>query len=207
MKEPLSPGAGTGLNSPEAPPEDEKINSFLRHLAVDRGASTYTRRNYRQALLEFQRRHCEERREAPKWDELERDDFRGYLRFLGRTKLSRAAIQLRFCALRSFYKFLVRGGLVKSSPIKNLALPKLPKRLPKFLTAAQMLELLKAPLKPLETPRRKGAGRPVSVCLCHRDTAILETIYSCGLRISELCGLNAADIDWDERFGARSRQG
>jgi integrase/recombinase XerC len=200
VKEPLSSGPGRGLNSSASPPEDEKINSFLRHLAVDRGASVYTRRNYRQALLEFHRRHCEERDEVPKWDELERDDFRGYLRFLGRAKLGRAAIQLRFCALRSFYKFLVRGGRVKSSPIKNLALPKLPKRLPKFLTAAQILGLLKAPLKPLETPRRKGAGRPISVGLCHRDTAILETIYSCGLRISELCGLIAGDIDWDERL-------
>ena len=86
-------------------------------------------------------------------------------------------------------------------PIKNISLPKLEKRLPKFLTAEQMLELLKAPLKPLETPREKEArGRPISARTCYRDVAILETIYSCGLRISELCGLAAEDIDWGEQM-------
>ena len=179
---------------------DKWIQKFLNHLATDRGASVYTQRNYRQALIEFRQWHQEERHQAPAWRALQRDDFRGYLRFLGRGKLSRAAIQLRFCALRSFYKFLIRHGEVKASPIKNLSLPKLEKRLPKFLTAQQMLDLLKAPLKPLETPRKKGAGRPVVAAACYRDLAILETIYSCGLRISELCRLTTGDIDWSERM-------
>ncbi len=59
------------------------------------------------------------------WTSLQRDDFPAYLRFLGRNCLSRAGIQLRFSALRSFYKFLVRRGLVEISPIKNISLPKL----------------------------------------------------------------------------------
>jgi integrase/recombinase XerC len=184
----------------QLPAIDKWVQKFLTHLATDRGASIYTQRNYRQALLEFSRWHREERHQPPVWDALQRDDFRSYVRFLGRGNLSRAAIQLRFCALRTFYKFLIRHGAASSSPIKNLSLPKLEKRLPKFLTAAQMLELLKAPLKPLETPRKKGPGRPIVVSACYRDVAILETIYSCGLRISELCGLNAADIDWSEQM-------
>ena len=131
---------------------------------------------------------------------MQRDDFRSYLRFLGRGKLGRAAIQLRFCALRTFYKFLVRHGVVASSPIRNLVLPKLEKRLPKFLTPQQMLDLLAAPLKSLSAPKRKGPGRPILASVCYRDVAILETIYSCGLRISELCGLLAGDIDGNERL-------
>jgi integrase/recombinase XerC len=119
---------------------------------------------------------------------------------LGRGNLSRAAIQLRFCALRTFYKFLIRHGHVQSSPIKNLSLPKLEKRLPKFLTAQQMIDLLNAPLQQLKPKEKKTAGRPVVASACFRDTAILETIYSCGLRISELCKLNAADIDRNERM-------
>ena len=196
VKEPASPSAGTGQDLPE----DQSISMFLRHLATDRGASIYTRRNYRQALLEFHNWHHQERHETLEWNALERDDFRSYLRFLGRGKLSRAAIQLRFSALRSFYKFLIRHGVVKSSPIKNLSLPKLEKRLPKFLTAEQMLKLLEAPMKALTIPHRKGPGRPITAAICHRDTAILETIYSCGLRISELCGLNAGDVDWHEQM-------
>ena len=186
--------------------DDKWIRKFLTHLATDRDASVYTQRNYRQALLEFSQWH---QLESPKsevqspqpvsvvgWDKLSRDDFRGYLRFLGRQNLGRAAIQLRFCAMRTFYKFLIRHGMVGASPIKNLALPKPGRRLPKFLTLQQMRDLLGAPLKLMAMPRRKGPGRPVSASVCLRDVAVLETIYSCGLRVSELCGLRVEDIDW-----------
>jgi site-specific recombinase XerD len=199
---------------------DQWVCSFLEYLAADRGASVYTRRNYRQALTEFHRWHQQERQQAPAWASLERDDFRSYLRHLGRSDLSRAAVRLRFSALRSFYKFLVRRGVLASTPIKNLALPGLGKRLPKFLTAEQMLALLAAPLKDLESQRQKSAGRrgqikaPASQSIpgrqptkaarrqeskFYRDAAILETIYSCGLRISELCGLTAEDMLWGEQ--------
>jgi site-specific recombinase XerD len=183
-------------NSDASPEKDQWIEEFLRHLATDRNASIYTQRNYRQALTEFSVWHQQERQQPPGWESLQRDDFRSYLRFLGRGNLSRAAIQLRFSSLRSFYKFLVRRGAAQTSPIKNLALPKLEKRLPRFLTAQQMLDLLRAPLK--QTPAsEKCLGRPVEASVPIRDVAILETIYSCGLRISELCGLAADDIDWN----------
>ncbi len=173
---------------------------FLQHLATDRGASVYTQRNYRQALAEFSRWHQDERQAQPSWETLGRDDFRAYLRFLGRHKLGRAAIQLRFCALRTFYKFLVRHGLLAASPIKNLSLPKLARRLPQFLTAQQMVDLLAAPLKLLPATAEAAEGSAHTALLCHRDVAVLETIYSCGLRISELCGLLAQDLDWHERL-------
>src|SRR5712664_3781454 len=91
---------------------DQWIQGFLGHLAIDRGASAYTQRNYRQALLEFCSWHNEERKQHPSWEKLQRDDFRAYVRFLGRHKLGRAAIQLRFCALRTFYKFLIRNSVL-----------------------------------------------------------------------------------------------
>jgi site-specific recombinase XerD len=176
---------------------DPRLRDFLKHLATDRGASVYTQRNYRQALVEFLRWHQRERGQLPDWPRLQRDDFRSYLRFLGRQNLSRAAIQLRFSALRTFYGFLVRRGVVESSPVRNLSLPKPGKRLPKFLTVEQMVALLKAPLQPLDAPPgKKRPGRPIEPTACFRDVAILETIYSCGLRVSELCGLRAEDIDW-----------
>lgn len=183
---------------PEIP--DQWIGKFLTHLATDRGASEYTQRNYKQALTEFCAWHQRERKAAPAWEKLQRDDFRSFLRFLGRQKLGRAAIALRFSALRTFYKFLIRRGAVETSPIKNISLPKLPKRLPQFLTVQQMADLLAAPLEVLQLPKKKTAGRPVSVAACHRDVAILETIYSCGLRISEMVGLRAEDIDWSEQI-------
>lgn len=187
---------------PAAPskPVDKWIQKFLSHLATDRGASVYTQRNYRDALIEFAHWRQAELKRPPEWDRLQRDDFRNYLRFLGRNNLGRAAIQLRFSALRTFYKFLIRHGLLASSPIRNLALPRPGRRLPKFLTQQQMVALLAAPLKPLGEQKEKGRGRPISAAVCFRDVAALETIYSCGLRISELCGLRADDIDWNEQL-------
>ena len=190
----------------QANPPEGWVRKFLAHLATDRGASIYTQRNYRDALNEFSRwqnQSPQSEVQSPKspptveWGKLSRDDFRSYLRFLGRHNLGRSAIQLRFSALRTFYKFLNRRGFVDTLPIKNLALPKAGKRLPKFLTIQQMKDLLAAPSKLLAgQQQRKGPGRPVSIQACLRDVAVLETIYSCGLRISELCGLRAEDIDW-----------
>lgn len=189
----------------EAPPvaagiADRRVQQFLAHLAVDRGVSVYTQRNYRQVLVEFCRWHGEERKSPPAWEKLQRDDFRAFVRFLGRQNLGRAATQLRFSALRTFYKFLIRQGVLEHSPIKNIALPKLPRRLPKYLTKEQVLALLEAPLQPLAVKKEKSRGRPIAPSICYRDVAIIETIYSCGLRVSELSGLRCEDIDWSEQL-------
>ena len=120
--------------APSPPQADPQVERFLQHLAIDRGASAYTQRNYSHALREFAAWHATERHQPPPWHALQRDDFRAYLRFLGRQNLGRSAVHLRFCALRTFYKFLIRHGVVESSPIKNISLPKMARRLPRFLT-------------------------------------------------------------------------
>ena len=162
--------------------DDKWIRKFLAHLATDRGASVYTQRNYRQALNEFFHWHQNEQsafadksasaRHASRGKNCQRDDFRGYLRFLGRQNLGRAAIQLRFSALRTFYKFLIRHGAVEVSPVKNLALPKPARRLPKYLTRQQILDLLGAPVKLMTRTRqakaRAGRFPPVFVCATWR---------------------------------------
>lgn len=113
--------------------------------------------------------------------------------------MGRAAIQLRFSALRTFYKFLIRRGAVETSPIKNLQMPKMGKRLPRFLTPQQMVDLVEAPLKEMAALQRNPEAAVVESEF-YRDTAILETIYSCGLRVSELCGLLVQDIDCAEHL-------
>ncbi len=178
---------------------DKLIGKFLEHLATDRGVSAYTQRNYTQALTEFHRWHLDEHQAPPAWPALQRDDFRAYLRHLGRHNLGRAAIQLRFSAMRTFYKFLIRRGEVAESPIKSISLPKLAKRLPKFLTPQQMVDLLAAPIK-LGPSGDSDSARKKANVMGRRDVAILETIYSCGLRISEICGLLAGDIDRNEQL-------
>ncbi len=188
--------ADTSLNTGSP---DAWVEEFLKHLATDRGASVHTQRNYGHALTEFAAWHAAERNGLPVWPQLQRDDFRIYLRFLGRRGLSRAGTRLRFSALRTFYKFHVRRGRLEHVPIKDLILPKLAKHLPQFLTVQQMNDLLAAPFKELEL-RRKAAAVEFDASDYVRDAAILEVIYSCGLRISELCGLCVEDIDWEQQL-------
>lgn len=191
-----------GPKSPAPLPPDERTLQFLEHLASERGSSRYTQRNYAHALEEFRQWHARDMGHPPRWDDLDRNVFRSYLRNLGRRQLSHAAIHLRFSALRTFYRFLVRRGIVENSPIKNLSLPGHSRKLPQFLTADQMKNLLLAPFQALPAvgDRKKLVGRPVSEAACYRDAAIMETLYSCGLRVSELCGMRCRDIDWNEQL-------
>jgi site-specific recombinase XerD len=176
------------------PKADPWILKFLRYMLTEKGASVYTERNYRQALLEFSGWFLRQRQTPPDWNALSRDDFRDFLRFLGRGPLSRAAVQLRFSALRSFYKFLIRNGAAAVSPIRKLSLPAREKRLPRFLTVKQLEDLLRAPGR--EWKRAATANGEAEASAYFRDAAILEVIYSCGLRVSELCQLRAEDVDW-----------
>ena len=173
---------------------------FFRFLSDEKDASLYTQRNYRQALDEFAKWHRAANESPVRWGELERNDFRLFLRQLGRKELSQATIRLRFSALNSFYKFLMRRGLVESSPVKGVTLPKPPKRLPQFLTIDQMNALLDAPMREFEAERaaKKGTKKKVDAVPYLRDQAILETIYSCGLRIGEICQMLAGEIEPDE---------
>jgi len=184
---------------PKDPGEDPWLTEFEQHLAIDRAASGYTRRNYLHALKEFRSWHQLQSTKPLQWATLRRDDFRYYLRFLGRQSLSRAAIQLRFSALRTFYRFLVRRGHLASSPIRILTLPKRERRLPKFLTPQQMVDLLNAPLLAFARKRKDPESRMTDLPY-RRDQAILETLYSSGLRIGELCSLLAEDVNGQDQI-------
>lgn len=134
------------------------------------------------------------------WIKLKRNDFRLFLRQLGRRELSQATIRLRFSALNSFYRFLMRRGLVESSPVKDVTLPKPAKRLPQFLTIDQMKALLNAPDLEFKAEQKasEDTKKNVSEMPYLRDKAILETIYSCGLRIGEICRMLAGEIELDD---------
>ena len=180
---------------------DTFVSSFLDYLHTEAGSSVYTQRNYRQALTEFSQWYFGERNTAPDWLHLKKLDFRGYLRFLGRGNLSRSAVQLRFSALRSFYKHLMRRGKLDASPVKEITLPKKEKRLPQFLTLDQAAALMEAPIVELTTARKHAEkDAEIDPAPYLRDAAILEAIYSCGLRISEACGLRVLDLDREERL-------
>ena len=108
-------------------------------------------------------------------------DLRAYLGDLKRADYSRATIARKIATLRSFYKFLARQGEVPSNPVKVIRTPRQEKRLPKFLAPAEVERLLATP---------KGQD-----LLSLRDVAMLEVLYSSGIRVSELVGLDLEDVD------------
>lgn len=186
-------------SAPGAPGEsagDPQVAEFLEALEGERAASAYTVRNYGQALREFGAWYRAGRGTDPDWAALPREEYRFYLRHLGRQGLSASAVRLRFSALRTFYRHLVRRGRAATVPVKDLALPRTPKRLVRFLSVEQMRALLEAAGRVDEGGG--GMGRPVDDTVPARDIAIIEMIYSCGLRIGELCGLRMGDLDGRE---------
>ncbi|MBN8249124.1 MAG: tyrosine-type recombinase/integrase [Verrucomicrobia bacterium] len=201
------------MTDPAASPlrdHDPLLGRFRQHLETGRNVSPYTVRNYLHALEEFAAWRLGETGTAVDWVTLRREDFRRYLRSLGRRNLARSPIHLRFSALRTFYRFLLREALVTEVPLRNLSLPKPERRLPTFLTANQVEPLLAAPLQELARARQEDPETDPSPFL--RDAALLELLYSSGLRISEACGLRVQDVNPGERIvrvlgkGRRERQ-
>jgi integrase/recombinase XerC len=122
----------------------------------------------------------------PKVDQLllsaRTDIVRAYLAFLNEKQYSKATIARKLATLRSFYKFLVKRNQVTSNPVVAVRTPKQDKRLPRFLEYEDVKKLLDTP--------------PMDNWLGARDKAILETLYSTGIRVSELVALNMDDIDF-----------
>lgn len=167
---------------------------FMDFLRSERGASQYTLRNYSHALGEAEAyfKSCSDPGSNFQWVSLQRDHFRHLIRHLSRRGLKSSAIRLRVSSLRSFYGFLIKRGILVDSPLDDLLLPKMNRSLPQFLTLDQMLALLRAPAGILS---QSQSPSPSQKYLALRDTAILEMIYSCGLRISEMCRIQKSDMD------------
>lgn len=165
------------------PARDPLVEAFFTFLEGERNASPRTLINYRHALRQFR-----EFRPETTWRSATADDFRAFLLDLMKRGRSRASQRLTFAALRSFYRFLMERKNLTANPLAAVLLPKAEKQLPAFLTLAQVDALLSAPLL---APKEKQAPAWVPA----RDTAMLELLYSAGLRLSELAALNVSDID------------
>ncbi len=114
--------------------------------------------------------------------EIETETIRKFLAFLGQQDYSKSTMARKLATLRSFYKFCRRRGYIDGNPLATIRTPKQEKRLPKFLEAGQIEVLLNTP--------------DISTLLGARDRAMLEVMYSTGIRVSELVDLNMADVDF-----------
>ena len=166
-----------------APKEDRYVKAFLDSIDAERNLAPRTIANYQHALATF--RACGN---PPAWRECKPEDFRKFLFDLMKNETARATVRLHFAALRTFYKFLVERHGLAENPLKEVQMPKAERSLPVVLSARQIDDLLAAPLQAKPTPKAPK-------WLPARDAAILELFYSAGLRLSELAGLNVADLD------------
>jgi integrase/recombinase XerC len=127
-------------------------------------------------------------------------EFMGHLHDRG---LQKSSIARKLASIRSFFKYCVREGRLENSPARLVSTPKLPKRLPRVLSAEEMSGFLDNMVAAGESAvagkaRRPGASAQESRLLVKRDLALFELLYASGLRVSELTGLNIADIDRNE---------
>lgn len=158
------------------------IDRFLKHLDIERRLSPQTIKNYRRDLVALAA-FCNDAG-VESWPELDSEHIRGFSAACFRRGLSAKSIQRRLSAWRTFFRYLMREKVVKKHPVVDISAPKGKKRLPENLDADRMARLLDIP----------GDGAIVD-----RDRAILELLYSSGLRLSELTGLNVGDIDHHDR--------
>ncbi len=157
--------------------------SFLRYLRVERNASPLTLKSYSEdlvGLLEYLSDHLGQ---IPDPDQITNGMLRGYVAYLHECQYARTTVARRLASLRSFFRFCCREHLTDSNPAKALRTPRIGRKLPHFLSSEQLGKLLEAP------PANEVSGL--------RDRAILETLYSAGLRVAELVGLDMDDWDRD----------
>ncbi|MDD5226353.1 MAG: tyrosine recombinase XerC [Candidatus Omnitrophica bacterium] len=156
---------------------NKQVEDFLNFLTTEKGASEHTTKNYGIDLRVFVKFIAEK-----DLKDLTYLDIRSFLAFLKTGEYSKSSISRKLACLRSFFKFLVRENILTQNPAAGIATPKKEKRLPSFMNPDEITKLLDAPAKNSWEEKR--------------DKAILEMLYSSGLRVSELAGLNHDDLDF-----------
>ena len=163
------------------------VADFRTFLDVQRNVSEHTRTAYLSDLEEFRLFLCSrENMSAHKTIlDAQTENIRAYLAYLFRRKLKKVSINRKVSSLRAFYKYLLRAGKVKNNPAQGVQTPKMEKYIPTFLSVDETVALL-------------NASHEDSSASGLRDHAMLELFYSSGLRLGELAGLNAADMNFDK---------
>lgn len=157
------------------------INRFLQYLTVERNSSPLTIKSYREDLESLSAWLGERYPAAPEAGEVTTLDLRGYLAALHERQYAKTTIARRLASMRSFFRFGQREGWTEANPAKPLRNPRKSRSLPHFLSSEELGRLLSVP----------PADKPMGL----RDRAILEVLYSAGLRVSESVGLNDGDTD------------
>lgn len=190
--------------SPEA---DSARRAFLERLTQERNLSAHTRLAYSRDL-KWLADWCDGRGLAD-WPQLDHGHVRLFAAQSHAKGLGPKSVQRLLSAVRSFYRFLQREGLAGHNPADDVKAPKAPRRLPRTLDADLMQRVLDggaAPAAPVEAEPAPASAAPAPAdgdtdpVLLQRDLAIMELLYSSGLRLSELVGLDLTAVDLKDRL-------
>jgi len=178
--------------------QDPALAQFVRYLEGERNASEHTISSYLVDIRQFIALTWGEQAQPPfAWKNVDRFAARKFLVHFQKHDYSPSTTGRKLSSLRSFYKFMLREESVRLNPFSGLALPKKHKRLPKVLTADEVGRLLDAPAEIVKKASGEMPARKKAWCryAAERDAAILELLYSTGMRIGELAQLYDRDID------------
>jgi integrase/recombinase XerC len=176
------------------------IDKFVEYLRFERNASPNTIREYRRDLQQFMTFLTPPGEKTMPLSHVDHRVIREFVGWSYDQKLEKSSVARKLATLRTFFKYCVREGVVKQNPPRLVSTPKLPKRVPRVLTAEEMNGFLDNILGSGATApkRNRPANRRQEVdarIMLKRDRAILELLYASGLRVSELVGLNLGDMD------------
>jgi integrase/recombinase XerC len=170
---------------------EQLLTQFLEHLRYERNLSEHTLRNYQSDLQQFHDYLAPAdpktgKRTEPPLADIDHLTIRDWLGTLHAAQKQKASIARKLAALRTFFQFLVREGMLEMNPAKLVSTPRLEKKLPKHLSIEEAVKFVESPN--LETDLGK------------RDRAILELMYATGVRVAELTKLNFGHVDFKNRL-------
>jgi integrase/recombinase XerC len=177
------------------------VGRYLEYLRSVRNSSPHTVLNYGRDLEQFVHYLSPPGVEAPPPEQVTHQLIREFVGHLHSEGLAKSSIARKLASLRSFFKYCVREGKLKENPARLVPTPKLPKRIPSVLSAEEMNGFLNQLAG--DGHRPAGGRKPApddAGLLVRRDRAVLELLYAAGLRVSELTGLNLADMDRREKM-------
>ncbi len=173
------------------------VDQFLEHLRYERNVSAHTLRNYASDLEQFTHfLTADGKREAPDVSAIDHLTIREWMAALHTAQKSKRSIARKLAALRTFFQFLVREGMLEMNPAKLVSTPRLEKKLPKHLSIEEAIRFIESP------DPQTDLGK--------RDRAMLELMYATGVRVAELTTLDIGDIDFKNQLirvtGKRRKQ-
>lgn len=153
----------------------EEISQYLEYIELEKGLSKNTVDSYRRDLYEFANfSDCSLK-------EVDRQNLSSFIRYLKERKLAPTSVIRKIASLRNFFKWVYSMNIIDKNPASTIEQPKVPQRLPKVISLKEIEEMLHSDLTPLQG-------------------VIIELLYSCGLRVSELVNLNLSDIDMSSKY-------